>query len=99
MVYLKYSFGVISFQRVNPKIKIPPIICQSVIVSPKIVTEIITTPNPNKIPIKSLLPPILPIPVIITSPNVDMIKQIICFLVNFSWKRIGQTIVTITGAK
>lgn len=32
----------ISFQRVNPKIKIPPMICQGVMDSPNIVTEIST---------------------------------------------------------
>ena len=39
------------------------------------------------------------IPVIITSPKVDITKHIICFPVSFSLKINGLTTVTITGAK
>ena len=46
-----------------------------------------------------LLPPVSPMPVIITRPSVDMTKQRICRRLSFSLNNMGQTSVTITGAK
>ena len=44
--YVYFAFaGVISFQRVNPNIRLPPTACHKVIFSPNMVTETITATN------------------------------------------------------
>ena len=56
-------------------------------------------PRPKKMPLRSSDPRVSPMPVMSTRPSVDMTKQRNFFPVSFSWKRMGQTSVTMTGAK